>query len=152
MEIPISNLRIFMPDRQEFIDFILDHYENPRHHGAMENPDVVMRGGNPGCGDIVTMYVRLDEGERITEVSFEGEGCTISQAAASIVTEKVIGRTLAEVTALDARIVVDEMGREVVANRLRCATLALNTLKAAEKKYRAGQAAKNATDAPVENF
>ncbi len=141
-----------MPDRQEFIDFILDHYENPRHHGALENPDVVMRGGNPGCGDILTMYVRLDEGERITEVSFEGEGCTISQAAASIVTEKVIGRTLAEVTALDARIVVDEMGRAVVANRLRCATLALNTLKAAEKKYRAGQAAKNVTDAPVENF
>ena len=141
-----------MPDRQEFIDFILDHYENPRHHGTMENPDVVMRGGNPGCGDSVTMYVRLDGGERVADVSFEGEGCTISQAAASIVTEKVIGKTLAEVTGLDARIVVDEMGREVVANRLRCATLALNTLKAAEKKYRAGQAAKNAMDAPVENF
>ena len=141
-----------MPDRQEFIDFILDHYENPRHHGAMEDPDVVMRGGNPGCGDVVTLYLRLDGGERIAEASFEGEGCTISQAAASIVTEKVIGKTLAEVTAMDAQIVVDEMGREVVANRLRCATLALNTLKAAEKKYRAGQAAKNAVDAPLENF
>jgi len=141
-----------MPDRQEFIDFILDHYENPRHHGAMENPDVVMRGGNPGCGDVVTLYLRLDGGERIADVSFEGEGCTISQAAASIIAEKVIGKTLADVTAMDAQIVVDEMGREVVANRLRCATLALNTLKAAEKKYRAGQAAKNAVDAPLENF
>jgi nitrogen fixation NifU-like protein len=141
-----------MPDRQEFIDFILDHYENPRHHGAMENPDVVMRGGNPGCGDVVTLYLRLDGGERIADVSFEGEGCTISQAAASIIAEKVTGKTLADVTAMDAQIVVDEMGREVVANRLRCATLALNTLKAAEKKYRAGQAAKNAVDAPLENF
>ena len=50
-----------MQDRQEFIDFILDHYENPRHHGALENPDVVMRGGNPGCGDLVTLYLRLDD-------------------------------------------------------------------------------------------
>ena len=71
-----------MTDRQEFIDFILDHYENPRHHGALENPDVVMRGGNPGCGDIVTMYLKLGPDERIVDVSFEGQGCTISQAAA----------------------------------------------------------------------
>jgi nitrogen fixation NifU-like protein len=145
----------YMSDRQEFIDFILDHYENPRHHGSMENPDVVMRGGNPGCGDIVTMYLRLDGApgaERIRDVSFEGQGCTISQAAASIVTDKVLGRTLSEVAEMNHEIVVDEMGREVVANRLRCATLALNTLKAAEKKYRAGQAAKSAAEAEVENF
>lgn len=141
-----------MPDRQEFIDFILDHYENPRHHGAMKDPDVVMRGGNPGCGDIVTMYLRLGPGERIEEVTFEGQGCTISQAAASIVTEKVLGKTLAEVTALNHELVVDEMGREVVENRLRCATLALNTVKAAERKYHAGQAAKSADEAAVEDF
>lgn len=141
-----------MSDRQEFIDFILDHYENPRHHGALENPDVVMRGGNPGCGDIVTVYLRVGEGERIEDVSFEGQGCTISQAAASIVTDKVLGKTLAEVSAMTHEIVVDEMGHEVVANRVRCATLALNTLKAAEKKYHAGQAAHSAADAPLEDF
>jgi nitrogen fixation NifU-like protein len=141
-----------MPDRQEFIDFILDHYENPRHHGPLENADVVMRGGNPGCGDIVTLYLKLDAEDRITAVSFEGEGCTISQAAASIVTEKVIGKSLAEVTEMDAGFIIEEMGREVVANRLKCATLAINTAKAAEKKYRAGQAAKNAADAQLENF
>lgn len=111
-----------------------------------------MRGGNPGCGDIVTVYLRLGEGERIEDVSFEGEGCTISQAAASIVTDKVLGKTLAELRAMTHAVVVDEMGREVVANRLRCATLALNTLKAAEKKYRAGQAAHSAADAPLEDF
>ena len=141
-----------MSDRQEFIDFILDHYENPRHHGALENPDVVMRGGNPGCGDIVTVYLRVGEGERIEDVSFEGQGCTISQAAASIVTDKVLGKTLAEVSAMTHEIVVDEMGHEVVANRVRCATLALNTLKAAEKKYHAGQAAHSAAAAPLEDF
>jgi len=141
-----------MQDRQEFIDFILDHYENPRHHGALENPDVVMRGGNPGCGDLVTLYLRLDEAERVVDASFEGDGCTISQAAASIVTEKVIGKTLVEVAALGHEVVIDDMGREVVSNRLRCATLALNTVQAAEKKYRAGQAAKSASEATVENF
>jgi nitrogen fixation NifU-like protein len=139
-------------DRQEFIEFILDHYENPRNHGPLNNPDIVMKGGNPGCGDIVTMYLRLGAAERIAEVSFEGEGCTISQAAASIVTEQVLGRTLAEVSALGAELVVDAMGREVVANRLRCATLGLNTLRAAEQKYRAGRAARNAAEAPVEDF
>jgi nitrogen fixation NifU-like protein len=138
--------------RQEFIDFILDHYENPRHRGPLEQPDVVMKGGNPGCGDIVTIYLRLGPGERIVAVSFEGEGCTISQAAASIVTEQVLGKTLDEVVNLSHSAVVDAMGREVVANRLRCATLALNTVKAAEKKYRAGQAARTAADAPVEDF
>jgi nitrogen fixation NifU-like protein len=141
-----------MPDRQEFIDFILDHYENPHHHGPMQQADVVMRGGNPGCGDIVTLYLKLDEGERITDVSFEGEGCTISQAGASIVTEKLIGKTLAEVTKMDAGVMIEEMGQEVVANRLRCATLAINTAKAAEKKYHAGQAAKSAAEAVLENF
>lgn len=141
-----------MPDRQEFIDFILDHYENPRHHGPLEGADVVMRGGNPGCGDIVTLYLKLGDDERIADVSFEGEGCTISQAAASIVTEKLIGKTLAEVTAMDAGTIIEEMGQEVVANRLKCATLAINTAKAAEKKYHAGQAAKNAAEAVLENF
>jgi len=141
-----------MTDRQEFIDFILDHFENPRHHGVLDPADIVMKGGNPGCGDIVTMYIRLDPDERIADVSFEGDGCTISQAAASIVTEKIIGRTLADVTGLGAEVVVDEMGREVVANRLRCATLALNTLKAAEKKYRSGLAARSADAASVEDY
>ena len=76
----------------------------------------------------------------------------ISQAAASLVTEKVLGKSLDEVSAMNHEAVVDELGREVVANRLRCATLALNTLKAAEKKYRAGQAAKSASEAPLEDF
>jgi nitrogen fixation NifU-like protein len=141
-----------MSDRQEYIDHILDHYENPRHHGAMDNPDVVMRGGNPGCGDIVTLYVRLGPEERIEDISFEGEGCTISQAAASILTDKVLGKTLSEITELNHELVVDDMSREVVSNRIRCATLALNTLKAAERKYRAGQAATSAAEAPTEDF
>lgn len=129
-----------MFDRQAYIDNILDHHENPRHHGTMLDPSVSIKGGNPGCGDIVTIYLKIDGDERITDMTFEGEGCTISQAAASILTDKVIGKTLEEIKAMSHEEFVDELGREVVISRPKCATLALNTVKAAERKFRAQQA------------
>lgn len=139
-------------NRQEQLELILDHYEHPRNRGPLASADVVMKGGNPGCGDIVTLYVRLDGDERISEITFEGEGCTISQAAASMLTEMAVGKSLAEVEQMNAADFVEALGREIVINRLRCATLALNTLKAAERKYRAGQPARSAVEAEVENF
>ena len=72
-------------DRQAKIDFILEHYEDPRHYGPTDPADVVMQGGNPGCGDIITIYLKSDEHDHIRGLSFEGAGCTISQAAASMV-------------------------------------------------------------------
>jgi nitrogen fixation NifU-like protein len=141
-----------MPTRQEYIDFILDHYERPHHHGPMDDADYVVKGGNPGCGDIITLYLKMDGDDRLADVSFEGEGCTISQAATSVVTDNVIGKTLAEIAEMSHEPILEEMGRDVVASRLRCATLALNTLKAAEAKRRAGQLARSAQDAPVESF
>src|SRR5688572_6672452 len=130
-----------MFDRQAYIDNILDHYENPRHRGALTESTVSIKGGNPGCGDIVTMYLELDQNEQITDASFEGEGCTISQAAADILSDMIIGKTLEDVKNMDHNDFVDELGREVVISRPKCATLALNTAKAAERKYRAAQAA-----------
>src|SRR5260221_5868455 len=124
-----------MFNRQDFIDSILDYYEHPRHHGQMPDATVSIKGGNPGCGDSVTVHLKLDQDERITDVSFEGEGCTISQAAASILSDQIIGKTLEDVNNMDHSQFVDELGREVVINRLKCATLALNTVKAAERKY-----------------
>ena len=97
------------------------------------------------------MALKLGPDERIVDVSFEGQGCTISQAA-SIVTEKVLGRTLNEVAHFGHELVVDEMGREVAENRIRCATLALNTVKAAGRKYHAGQAARSAAETQTEDF
>ena len=124
-------------DRQEQIDFILDHFQNPRHHGKLEPADVTMPGGNPGCGDVVTIYLNVDkQKEQIADVRFEGEGCTISQAAASILLEEMAGQPLNVVEALDYNEMIDQLGREVVSTRPRCATLALGTLKAAVKKYR----------------
>ncbi len=128
-------------DRQEAIEYLLDHYQHPRNHGSLEDADVTMPGGNPGCGDIVTIYLKInDAGDGVERLTFEGSGCTISQAAASILTEMVEGRPLAAVDEMDFNDMIDELGREVVSTRPRCATLALGTLKAAIIKYRNDQA------------
>ena len=129
-----------MTTRQQSIDFILDHYEHPRHHGQLAEADLVISGGNAGCGDVITLYLKLDADARVVDVSFEGEGCTISQAAASLATEHVLGKTLSEIAAMPPDPLIDELGREVVSTRLKCATLALNTLKGAEKQYKNGHA------------
>lgn len=125
-----------MFDRQDYIENILDHYENPRHRGKMDDATVSIKGGNPGCGDIVTMYLKLDDQEHITDVSFDGKGCTISQAAADILSDQIVGKTLDEIKNMDQSEFIDELGREVVVSRPKCATLALSTVKAAERKYR----------------
>ena len=126
-----------MMDREALIARLLDHYQKPRHRGALVGADVTLTGGDPGCGDTIVAYLKVAPGgEALAEVSFEGQGCTISQAAASILGERVIGMTLAEITAMDEAEMLDLLGREVVSSRPRCATLALRTLKAAITKYR----------------
>ncbi len=118
-------------DRSEYIEYILDHFQHPRNKGRMEGADVQLGGGNPGCGDLITMYLKLDEDDRIAAVSFEGEGCTISQAGGSIISEMIEGMTLAEVKALGTETMKEEMGDDIVKSRVRCATLALGTAQAA---------------------
>jgi nitrogen fixation protein NifU and related proteins len=123
--------------REEIIEFLVDHSRAPSHSGTLENADVVMPGGNPGCGDTVTIYLDVDrEHDRVAAIRFEGEGCTISQAAASILMDMVDGTPLASIEALEYQQMIDAVGREVAEMRPRCATLALGTLKAAVKKYR----------------
>ncbi|GIV95676.1 MAG: iron-sulfur cluster assembly scaffold protein [Herpetosiphonaceae bacterium] len=124
-------------DRQEAIEFLLEHYEAPRNKGPLPDADVVLPGGNPGCGDVVTIYLKVNRHQDAVErVSFEGEGCTISQAAASILTELAQEKPLSEIEGMDYNDMIDILGREVVQSRPRCATLALGTIKAAIKKYR----------------
>ncbi len=116
-------------DRQEAIEFLVDHYQNPRNRGPLEDADVHLTGGNPGCSDRVEMYAKVGPDGRVEHVSFEGEGCTISMAAASYVTELVQGMTLDEVEQLSPETLMDDLGREVVMTRPTCATVALGTLK-----------------------
>ncbi len=124
-------------DRQTRIELLVDHFKHPRHRGALPDADVRMPGGNPGCGDVVAMYVRAAPGEeRIEEVSFEGRGCTISQAAASILAERVNRKrlTFEAVLEMSYEDMIRILGEDVVGSRPRCATLALGTLKAAVKR------------------
>src|SRR5688500_15115574 len=102
----------------------------------MEDASVQLGGGNPGCGDLITVYLKIDEAGTVTEASFEGEGCTISQAGGSIVAELAEGMTLDEVKALGLETMIEEMGEDVVKSRVRCATLALGTVQAAIDQYR----------------
>jgi nitrogen fixation NifU-like protein len=122
-------------DRQDYIEIILDHYEHPRNKGRMEDADLQLGGGNPGCGDLITMYLKIDDAGRIERASFEGEGCTISQAGGSIVSEMIEGMTLDEVMALGTSTMMEEMGEDVVKSRVRCATLGLGTVQAAIEQY-----------------
>jgi nitrogen fixation NifU-like protein len=116
-------------DRQEAIEFLMDHYENPRNNGPLEHADMSLKGGNPGCADIITIHARFGKDGRLEAVNWEGEGCTISRAAASYVTEITQGMTADEVEAMTFEDLVDQLGRELVMTRPTCATLALGTLK-----------------------
>lgn len=125
-------------DRQEQIEILVDHYQNPRHRHAMDDAAVTIPGGNPGCGDVITVYLKPgDDGRTIADVSWEGEGCTISQAAASILMEMVHDEhwTLEDALEHDYTTMIDVLGKEAVQMRPKCATLALGTLKAAVRKY-----------------
>jgi nitrogen fixation protein NifU and related proteins len=124
-----------MLSRQDYIDNILDHHDNPRNRRALDGADIQASGGNPGCGDIVVMYAKVDGDDRIVEVGFQGEGCTISQAAASMLTEELVGRNLREVREMTYEDVIDEMGKDIVSTRTRCATLALTVMKSAAEDF-----------------
>jgi nitrogen fixation NifU-like protein len=128
----------YVLDRQLQIQILLDHYQKPRHRGALNDADVAMPGGNPGCGDVVTVYLKAaDDQEHIEGVTYEGEGCTISMAASSMLLEDVHrgDLTMDQVLELDYHEMIDQLGRQVVASRPKCATLGLGTLKAAIRKY-----------------
>lgn len=119
-------------DRQQYIEEILDHFQHPRNKGRMEDADIQLGGGNPGCGDLITMYLKLTpDGRSVEHASFEGSGCTISQAGGSMISEMIEGMTLDEIHDLGAEAMREMMGDDVVNQRVRCATLALGTVQAA---------------------
>src|SRR5688500_11671491 len=110
-------------------DFILDHYRRPRNKGTLDPADFTYEDTNPLCGDEVRIDVRV-AGDRVADVKFSGRGCAISQAAASILTEMVEGRPLAEVKALTKDDLLEELGVPISPARLKCALLGLKVLKA----------------------
>ncbi len=118
-------------DREAFVEEILDHYQHPHNKRALPDADIHMEGGNPGCGDTVTLFLKTAPNGNVDQVTFLGQGCTISQAGTSMLTDMVKGKSLEEVQEMDFEDFINYMGREVVISRVRCATLGLGTLKAA---------------------
>src|SRR5262245_66309730 len=120
---------------QLYREVILDHYKNPRGHGLIENADAEAEGQNPLCGDEVSIYVAFaDDGDTIDEVKFSGRGCAISQAATSMLTEMVRGRSATQVATLPREELLEEIGIPLTPVRLKCALLGLSTLKLALHK------------------
>jgi nitrogen fixation NifU-like protein len=120
---------------QLYREVILDHYKNPRGHGLIDDADAQAEGQNPLCGDEVAIYVAFeDDDDTIDEVKFSGRGCAISQAATSMLTELVKGRSATEVASLPRDELLDEIGIPLTPVRLKCALLGLSTLKLALHK------------------
>jgi nitrogen fixation protein NifU and related proteins len=108
-------------------EYILDHYRNPRNYGKLDQPDVHAEDSNPLCGDQLAMDL-LVEGDHIKEVRFQGRGCAISQAAASMLSEKIEGKTVQEVVALGKDDVLEDLGIDISPARTKCAFLSLRVL------------------------
>ena len=125
-------------DRQSQIELVLERYENPKHKTRIDDADVDLEGGNPGCGDIIHLFINITN-ERIEQIGFEGEGCTISQASTDFLAELIQGMSLEEIEKLDHQSIVEILGEEIVQNRAKCALLPLDTLKLALRKYRGDQ-------------
>ena len=120
---------------QLYREIILDHYKNPRGHGVIEDADAEADGQNPLCGDEVSIYVAFaPETDVIDEVKFCGRGCAISQAATSMLTEMVRGRTAQEVAGMSRDELLAELGIPLTPVRVKCALLGLTTLKLALHK------------------
>jgi len=107
---------------------ILDHSQNPRNFGVLERPDISAEDSNPLCGDKIRMDLKVKDGT-IEDVKFTGVGCSISRAAASMLTEEIKGKTLEEVKQIGREEILEMLGIELGPVRLKCALLALKTLK-----------------------
>lgn len=117
-------------DSNIYREQIIDLYENPLNYGQLEHPDFTYEEDNPLCGDVIRIDVRLDEQQRIAAAAWSGDGCAISQASASLLTEAIKGLSLEEVKAFPKERLLDLIGVPLSMARVKCALLSLKVLKA----------------------
>ena len=115
-------------DDQFYREYILDHYKNPRNFGRLEHPDITHEEDNPLCGDVIGMDFQINGGV-IEDIRFHGRGCAISQASASLLTERLKGLALEDAKKIGKEDVLGELGIDISPARIKCALLALKVLK-----------------------
>jgi nitrogen fixation NifU-like protein len=111
-------------------DYILEHYRRPHNFGVLDEPTASIEGNNPLCGDRITLQLHVTDGV-VDQVAFSGRGCAISQASASLLTDEIKGKPLADVAAFRADDLLDLLGIEISPARLKCAMLSHDTLQKA---------------------
>jgi nitrogen fixation protein NifU and related proteins len=127
-------------------EIILDHYRNPRNKGRLTDPDVTIHDSNPLCGDEIDMHLKVEE-DKIKDIKFEGRGCAISQASASMLTEMVLNKPLSMVKNLAKEDILENIGlTNLGPARIKCALLSLKVLKMSMIKYYTDKDPKSAGD------
>ena len=118
-------------DEEIYQEHILDHYEDPDHRGKCQCPTHCHQDDNPLCGDVIKVELNLDGDGRIAEAYFDGDGCCISQAAASMLIERFDGKTIDEVRSFTANDMLELFGARLTPNRQKCCLLSWRVLQAA---------------------
>jgi nitrogen fixation NifU-like protein len=118
-------------DDQLYREYILEHYKRPHHHGSLERADMEAHDLNPLCGDELTFQLALGDDGKVAEVAFDGHGCAISQASASMLSDELVGKTPDELLALDRETILELLGIEISATRMKCAMLSLKVVQSA---------------------
>ena len=118
-----------MMDTSFYRENLMDHYRNPRQHGRIDAPTVSHEDLNPLCGDMIHIDLAIDNGV-IVDARFDGHGCAVSQAAASMLLEEIVGKSVAEVVAFGRDDLLELLGVTLSPARLKCALLPLGVLRA----------------------